>query len=595
MYGSHKHAPLAARDVGRSTARRAALGPLALALALGATSTAQGLDPDGKVLDFGKLTAGFGGFAGPLASGDLFGFATASLGDLDGNGIQDVAVGAPGDDDGGADRGAVWILFLESGGIVGSQQKISDLAGGLSAGLANNGNFGVSLDGGDVDGDGRSELVVGTTDERLFVLFLDTDGTVASEQEIASGTGGFGGAIAPGDGFGRGVAVIGDVNADGVAEVAAGAPGDDDGGPNRGAVWVLVMNANGTVANQGKISSTVGGFGAGLANGDAFGEALAGLEDLDGNGVPELAVGAPDTDGVDFQVPGPGQPPIPIAAPNEGTVFVLFLNSNGSVASKVEIGEDKAGFSSRPFGGAAFGADLSSTGDLDGNGVGDLIIGVENYANLAGTVGGFYEVFLEADGTVARERLVSDKLAGFRGPLLTSLLIPGDRFVATAFVGDIDGDCKGDIVVGAAGDDVAGSSAGALWILELEGELQATTEVRNGSGTNALAYSVRNQPRLGRTWTSEVDVSGHPGATLSILFASDAPDTVPFAFGEILISLTGETQFVDTVIPTGTIATHDILVPLDLALVGYEAFSQGLIGGGAGPELVNAVDLKLGW
>jgi len=59
-----------------------------------------------------KISDTQGGFTGVLSNGDRFGSAVCSLGDLDGDGVEDLAVGAPGDDGGGSDRGAVWILFL---------------------------------------------------------------------------------------------------------------------------------------------------------------------------------------------------------------------------------------------------------------------------------------------------------------------------------------------------------------------------------------------------------------------------------------------------------------------------------------------------
>jgi len=79
------------------------------------------------------LKIGFktGGFAGELDDDDNFGQSIASMGDIDGDGIQDLAVGAPGDDDGGGQRGAVWILFMNADGTVRSHQKISETEGGF--------------------------------------------------------------------------------------------------------------------------------------------------------------------------------------------------------------------------------------------------------------------------------------------------------------------------------------------------------------------------------------------------------------------------------------------------------------------------------
>lgn len=567
--------------------------PLLAALAAGAAPWAQA--NDGKVKDFGLITAGSGGFGGVLAPGDRFGDSTTSIGDLDENGITDIAVGAPGSDDGGANRGAVWILFLDAAGTVIGEQKISSTSGGFGGVLANADQFGTSVDdAGDLDGDGRHELVVGTEGEKLFVLGLNGDGTVASSQAIAAGMGGFGGTLVAGDRFGAAVGSLGDVDGDEIPDLAVGAPGDDNGGTNRGAVWVLFLNSDGTVAAEQKISSTLGGFGVGLANSDAFGSSVEGIEDLDGDQVPELVVGAPLTNGLDQISPGPGAPPVPTPVADEGVVYVLFLNTDGTVASKVEIGEDQSGFGGRPLQNAQFGAELGVLGDIDGNGVRDISIGVRNHASPIGAIGAIYEVFLAADGTVVSERLVTDKQAGFNGGFQVFLVFPGDAFHAPAYLRDIDDDCLGDIVVGAPGADFAGTDTGAVWVLLLLGQGQATTVSRNGTGANAVAYTSTSDPRINRTWTSEVDVSGHPGATVSVIFGMNQPDLAASGFGEILVLLSGETQFIDVQIPVGDLATHALFIPNDLALIGYEVFSQALIGGG-GLELVNAVDLKLGF
>ena len=67
--------------------------------------------------------------------------------------------------------------------------------------------------------------------------------------------------------------------------MAVGAHGDDDGGSDRGAVWILFLNSDGTVKAHQKISDTSGGFTGTLDNSDCFGESVASLGDLDGDGV----------------------------------------------------------------------------------------------------------------------------------------------------------------------------------------------------------------------------------------------------------------------------------------------------------------------
>ena len=119
---------------------------------------------------------------------------------------------------------------------------------------------------------------------------MNNDGTVDSFQKISDTEGSFAGALDNSDNFGRSVASIGDLNGDGVTDLAVGANGDDDGGNSRGAVWILFMNSDGTVDSEQKISDTQGNFGGTLDNFDRFGISVASIGDLDGDGVPDLAV-----------------------------------------------------------------------------------------------------------------------------------------------------------------------------------------------------------------------------------------------------------------------------------------------------------------
>ncbi|MEM1166422.1 MAG: hypothetical protein AAGI30_09065 [Planctomycetota bacterium] len=148
----------------------------------------------------------------------------ASIGDVNGDGVVDLAVTASGDSDGGFRLGAVWVIFLSSDGTVAGQQKISATSGGL----------------------------VGPIDSEDF--------------------------------FGGGIVGIGDLDADGIPDIALGAPRDDDGGTNKGAVYLLFLRSDGTVRSEQKISTNLPVFGSSFSSNDFFGSSLALLSDLDNDG-----------------------------------------------------------------------------------------------------------------------------------------------------------------------------------------------------------------------------------------------------------------------------------------------------------------------
>ncbi len=255
------------------------------------------LNPDGTVKTSQKIAHESGGF-GRLNDGDEFGGVLASLSDVNGDGVADLAVGVKYDDTGGTSRGAVHILLLNTDGTVKTSQKIAHLTGGFGT-LKNGDLFGAAMTTlKDINGDGVNDLAVGAIFDdtgaqeagAVYVLTLNPNGTVRTSQKIAHETGGLG-TLREFDNFGEALTALGDVNGDGVADLAVEVPNDDTGGLNRGAVYLLLLNANGSIKTSHKFAHKVGGFGT-LKDDDNLGSAFTTLGDINHDGVTDLAVGA---------------------------------------------------------------------------------------------------------------------------------------------------------------------------------------------------------------------------------------------------------------------------------------------------------------
>jgi len=328
------------------------------------------MDNNGQVDIKQKIAEGVGGFAGTFDVNDRVGSAITQIGDLNNDGVADLAVGAPGDDDGGSDRGAVWILFLNADGTVRLTQKISSTTGNFNGTLNENDQFGSALTNiGDVNGDGIADLAVGVafdddggTDRgAVWLLFLNTDGTVNTFQKLSQNEGNLNANLLDSDYFGSAVANLGDLDGNGINDLAVGARGDDDGGINRGAVWILFLDNTGKVSRELKISDTQGYFDGVLADGDGFGNAVANLGDMNNDGVNELGVSAfrSDDGGTD-----------------RGAIWVLFMSAAGDVISESKISATQGNFTGVLSDTGQFGSALAGLGDLDNDGNKDIVTGV---------------------------------------------------------------------------------------------------------------------------------------------------------------------------------------------------------------------------
>jgi len=407
-----------------------------------------------------KISDTAGNFEGTLDDDDRFGSAVANIGDLEADGVTDLIVGAPLDDDGGTDRGAVWILFMNDDGTVDIEQKISDNEGGftLLSVLDDNDQFGSAVaELGDLNGDGFLDVAVGApldddggTDRgAVWILFLNANGTVLSRQKISDNIISLIDIIEDNDQFGGAIANIGDLNNDNVPEIAVGARLSDDGGGDRGAVWILFLARDGRVITGQKISDTDGGFAGTLRDGDHFGSSIAGIGDLDADGIEDIAVGATGDDdgGID-----------------RGAVWVLFMNADGTVRFEQKLSESSGNFGGGLLDNDRFGSSMAGIGDYNGDGIVDIVAGAEQDDDGGTDRGAAWVMFMDSDGELISKSKISSTSGNFAGPLAD-----GDLFgCALAQVGDLDVDGTIDIVAGAKRNNDGGTDRGALWTLFMQ-------------------------------------------------------------------------------------------------------------------------------
>ncbi|ELR96644.1 S-layer family protein [Gloeocapsa sp. PCC 73106] len=396
---------------------------------------------------------------------DYSGRSVSSAGDINGDGFDDLIIGAFGADPNGSASGSSYLVFGK-GTTFSSPLNLSTLNGTngfILNGSDANDNSGRSVsNAGDINGDGFDDLIIGafgadpngTQSGESYVVF--GKGTTFSSPlnlSTLNGTNGFTiNGVDAYDYSGRSVSNAGDINGDGFDDLIIGAYLADPNGTQSGESYV-VFGKDTTFSSPLNLSTLNGTNGFtinGVTSFDRSGFSVSSAGDINGDGLDDLIIGAyrADVNGAD-----------------SGSIYVVF-GQNTPFSSPLNLFtlNGPNGFTINGIAaGDRLGRSVSSAGDVNDDGIDDLIIGAVGADPNGSFSGSSYVVF--GKNTPFSPTLNLSTLNGTNGFTLNGINAYDNSGYSVSSAGDVNGDGIDDLIIGAYGGDPNGGASGESYVV----------------------------------------------------------------------------------------------------------------------------------